>query len=326
MKDEVAASSEVGAFERRAVRVKGTVQGVGFRPFVYREAVSLGLSGLVGNDAAGVFIEIEGTAGAVSEFCRRLLDSPPPLALVTKVEVRPVELRGEGVFRIVESESSGPPAAPVSIDTATCADCLGDIEDPSNRRHQYAFTNCTNCGPRYTIVMSVPYDRPATTMRAFAMCDSCQGEYDDPADRRFHAQPNSCPDCGPRLSYESPVGVAVAEATAAVDAAAEALLRGAILAVKGLGGYHLAVDATSGAAVAELRRRKARDDKPFAVMVADVPAAAALCQLDELARAALGSPRRPIVLAPRHPIADAEVALAEAIAPGLEELGLLLPY
>jgi hydrogenase maturation protein HypF len=326
---QAAASS--GANERRAVRVKGTVQGVGFRPFVYREARRLGLSGFVGNDSGGVFLEVEGVASSVAELCRLLVESPPPLALVTAVEVRSVALVGETGFTIVESRSLGPPAAPVSVDTATCADCLADIEDGDNRRYGYPFTNCTNCGPRYTIVISVPYDRPATTMSAFTMCALCQAEYDDPADRRFHAQPNSCPVCGPQVAYELRDGTVVAEAAQALGLAVEALCKGEILAVKGLGGYHLAADATSDAAVAELRKRKARDEKPFAVMVPDVRRAAALCELDELAQAALSSPRRPIVLAPKRrqidpPGADELPALADRIAPGLPELGLMLPY
>ncbi|HXY45331.1 MAG TPA: carbamoyltransferase HypF, partial [Acidimicrobiales bacterium] len=224
-------------------------------------------------------------------------------------------------FHILESASHGSPSAPVAIDTAACGECLAEVDDPRDRRHGYPFTNCTNCGPRYTIVVSVPYDRPATTMAGFAMCDLCQAEYDDPGDRRFHAQPNSCPRCGPRLSYREPDGTVVAESERALGLAVQRLLEGGVVAVKGLGGYHLAVDATNDAAVRTLRRRKARDDKPFAVMVADLATARSLCELDALAAATLASPRRPIVLAPRT-----AAPLSPGVAPGLRELGLILPY
>ncbi|HEV8115956.1 MAG TPA: carbamoyltransferase HypF, partial [Acidimicrobiales bacterium] len=213
-------------------------------------------------------------------------------------------------------------AAAVSVDTATCADCLAEVYDPGDRRHRYPFTNCTNCGPRYTIVLGVPYDRPATTMAGFVMCTACQAEYDDPADRRFHAQPNACSVCGPRLAWRDPSGAVLAEGDTALDLTVAALRAGSVVAVKGLGGYHLAADATSEAAVAELRRRKARDDKPFAVIAADLEGAGRLVVLDELARAALTSPRRPIVLAPRQP----DTVVVDAVAPGLPELGVFLPY
>ncbi len=253
---------------------------------------------------------------------RVLVDEPPPLARVASVvgeEIAPV---GGRQFRIVESHDTGPPAAPVSVDTATCADCLAEVDDPDDRRHGYAFTNCTNCGPRYTIVLTVPYDRPATTMAGFAMCPACRAEYDDPADRRFHAQPNACPTCGPQLAWRRSDGAADAVGPAALAAAAGALRTGRIVAVKGIGGYHLAIDATDADAVAELRRRKHRDDKPFAVMVADLASAQELCEIDGVAADALTSPRRPIVLAPRR----AGTAVAPAVAPGLPELGLFVPY
>jgi hydrogenase maturation protein HypF len=309
--------------ERRRVRVTGTVQGVGFRPFVYREAVALGLRGYVCNDSAGVLIEVEGNPEAVVSLCRILLESPPPLARVTSVEATTMEVVGfRDGFRIIESAAQGAPDAPVSVDTAACSECLAEVDDPGDRRHGYPFTNCTNCGPRYTIVLSVPYDRPATTMAGFVMCKRCQAEYDDPGDRRFHAQPNSCPACGPRLRYCAPDGTVVAESATALRLAVESLLAGGVLAVKGVGGYHLATDATNDAAVGTLRRRKARDDKPFAVMVAEPEAARRLCELDALAVTALRSPPRPIVLAPRK----AGGPLAAGVAPGLPELGLMLPY
>ena len=309
---------------RRQLRVTGTVQGVGFRPFVYRHASALGLVGWVRNDSAGVLIEVEGDEATIVELARRLVDDPPPLARVTSVEACdvPVELVADAGFHIQDTRGDGPVDVPVSVDTATCADCLAEMWDPDDRRYRYPFTNCTNCGPRYTIVVSVPYDRPATTMAAFVMCPACQREYDDPADRRFHAQPNACAACGPTLRWCGPDGVARCDGDRALDAAVAALRAGSILAIKGLGGYHLAVDATDAAAVAELRRRKSRDDKPFAVMVADGDAAAALCSIDDAALAALGSVRRPIVLAPRRPGTE----VADGVAPGLPDLGVMLAY
>jgi hydrogenase maturation protein HypF len=307
---------------RTRLRVTGTVQGVGFRPFVYRHAVDLGLRGFVLNDSAGVLIDVEGEPERIAELARLVVESPPPLARVVDVHAETLEPTGrEDGFQIVESDAAGAPAVPVSIDSATCDDCLAEILDPSDRRYRYAFTNCTNCGPRYTIVLGVPYDRPSTTMATFAMCRACQAEYDDPADRRFHAQPNACPVCGPQLSWRGPDQIVV-HGIAALERAVESLGEGRILALKGIGGYHLAVDATDQAAVAELRRRKARDEKPFAVMVADLFQARALCLLDADAARALTSPRRPIVLAPRQPTST----VADGVAPGLPEIGVMLAY
>ncbi len=313
------------ATSRRRIRVTGTVQGVGYRPFVYRHATELGLVGWVRNDSHGVLVEVEGDRASVAELCRRLTDHSPPLARVTDVRSTDLATLGDGVdhgFRIEASDGDGRPTVAVGVDTATCAACLAEVDDPTDRRHRYPFTNCTDCGPRYTIVRAVPYDRPTTTMAAFTMCADCQREYDDPSDRRFHAQPNACPACGPTLLWRRPDGAVLATGDDALTAAVAALGEGRILAVKGLGGYHLAADATSAGAVAQLRRRKARDDKPFAVMVADLAAAGRLCQLDGPADAALRSPRRPIVLAPRRPGAE----VADGVAPGLAELGLMLAY
>ncbi|MDQ3931330.1 MAG: carbamoyltransferase HypF, partial [Actinomycetota bacterium] len=309
--------------ERRSIRVTGTVQGVGFRPFVYRLAVELGLVGFVANDQAGVVIESEGYPARLDELCRRLEAEPPPLAQVSSVSWRPLPpLRTEPSFRIVVSVDAGAPDVPVSIDVAPCVDCLAELTDPADRRFAYPFINCTNCGPRYTIMKRVPYDRSLTTMASFRMCHDCQAEYDDPTDRRFHAQPNACPACGPRLRLRDPSGGVEFEAVGALEGVVARLLAGEILAVKGIGGYHLATDATNARAVKELRRRKARDDKPFAVMVADLATARRLCELDGAAEEALVSPRRPIVLAPRR----TGGAVAEEVAPGLPELGLMLPY
>jgi hydrogenase maturation protein HypF len=311
-----------GAMTRERLRVTGTVQGVGFRPFVYRHAVALGLTGYVLNDSAGVLIEVEGPAERVAELTRLLVEDPPPLARVATVAAERLQTSGVATeFRIVESHDAGSADVPVSVDTTTCPDCLAEVDDPNDRRYAYAFTNCTNCGPRYTIVLTVPYDRPATTMADFMMCPQCRAEYEDPADRRFHAQPNACPECGPKLTWRDAAADPVS-GPAALDMALAAILSGRIVAMKGIGGYHLVADATNESAITELRRRKARDDKPFAVMVASIAAANQLCEVDEVAVAALTSIRRPIVLMPRRP----GHVLANGVAPGLPELGLMLPY
>ena len=308
---------------RAAVRVEGMVQGVGFRPFVYALASGLGLGGLVGNDADGVFAEVEGTPEAVAEFVSRLERDAPPLARVDRVRTRTVPPDGSAAFTIAASEGGGPGGprwALVSADTATCADCLRELADRADRRFGYPFINCTNCGPRFTIVRDVPYDRARTTMAPFTMCPACAAEYRDPANRRFHAEPTCCPACGPALALTGPAGPALAGDP--VAAAAARLRDGQILAVKGLGGYHLAVDATSEKAAAALRAGKHREEKPFAVMVPDMAAARELCEVDEAAAGLLNSARRPIVLLPRR----AGAAVAEAVAPGNRHLGLMLPY
>ncbi len=320
---------------RTAVRVEGVVQGVGFRPFVYTLATGLGLSGLVGNDLDGVFVEVEGPVAAVSAFLLRLERDAPPLARIERVTTRAIAPRRSASFAIAASEPAGPmPASAgrrrtlVSADTATCADCLRELADPADRRFGYPFINCTNCGPRFTIVRDVPYDRPLTTMAAFAMCEACAAEYRDPADRRFHAQPTCCPACGPRLTLRGPAGDVLAGEPLA--AAAGMLRQGRILAVKGLGGYHLAADAACEQAVALLRARKHREDKPFAVMAADLAAARRLAEVDTAAADLLTSPARPIVLLPRRMGArmgtEPEAAVAAATAPGNRQLGIMLPY
>ena len=305
---------------RSEVRVEGIVQGVGFRPFVHQLASRLGLSGLVGNDAGGVFAEVEGAPRAVEAFVRALTLEAPPLAVVDRVTTRPLPVLGEDGFAIAPSVPGGERTALVSADSATCADCLRELRDPADRRHRYPFVNCTNCGPRCTIVRDVPYDRPNTTMASFAMCADCAREYHDPADRRFHAQPVCCPACGPSLRLLGRDGQAVDGEPLA--AAAGLLLAGRVVAVKGLGGYHLAADADSQAAVAALRARKHREDKPFAVMAADLDAAGRLCLVDPAEAALLASPRRPIVLLRRRQGAP----LAPSVAPGNRFLGVLLPY
>ena len=273
------------------------MQGVGFRPFVYRLATSLGLAGSVCNTAAGVVIEIEGPAESVEEFLRRLVAEAPPLARISLLAVRGREPAGLRGFRIIESAPGRRPTALIPPDVALCADCAREIGDPSDRRFGYPFTNCTNCGPRFTIVRGIPYDRPQTTMAGFAMCADCAREYRDPGDRRFHAEPVACPACGPHLSLD---GAATRDDRAVLDAAARLLRQGQIVAIKGLGGYHLACDARNPTAVETLRRRKGRGLKPFAVMVRDVAEARRVAQVSAAAEALLTSPESPITILPRR--------------------------
>jgi hydrogenase maturation protein HypF len=307
--------------ERRRIRVTGTVQGVGFRPFVFRTAQRLGLTGTVSNDAAGVLVEAEGAPAAIDELVRLLSDAPPPLARVESVAVDPTAVRGAVAFEVVASQPSGILDVPVPVDVGPCVPCLEELHDPADRRFRYPFINCTDCGPRYTITRGIPYDRPQTTMATFVMCAACRAEYEDPADRRFHAQPNACPECGPHVRLDAPGAGVVARRDAAMTEAAMRLAAGQILAVRGVGGFHLATRADDAEAVAELRRRKSRDDKPFALLVADVEAARTLVEVDRVAGEALAGPRRPIVLAPRRRAAEVD----DAVAPGLPELGVMLP-
>ncbi len=315
---------------RTRVRVSGIVQGVGFRPFVYSLATGLGLGGLVGNDVDGVFAEVEGAPEAVEKFMVALGRDAPPLASVERIATSPLRPQGSTVFAIAPSQPGGERRTLVSADTATCDDCLAELADPADRRFGYPFINCTNCGPRFTIVTGVPYDRALTTMAGFAMCGPCAAEYHDPANRRFHAQPTCCPDCGPRLRLTDPTGASLFVDPVAdpVDGAADVLARGGVLAVKGLGGYHLAAGAASEAATAALRARKHREDKPFAIMAADLDQARALCEVDGVAADLLTSRRRPIVLLPRRagPAAGPGTGVARPVAPGNRCLGVMLPY
>jgi hydrogenase maturation protein HypF len=311
---------------RIAVRVEGIVQGVGFRPFIYAQATRLGLAGLVGNDADGVFTEVEGAPSAVQEFLSALERDPPPLARVDRVTVSPIAPTGASSFKIVASEPGGRRRTLIAPDTATCADCLRELADPADRRFQYPFINCTNCGPRFTIVRDVPYDRPLTTMADFSLCEACTGEYHDPANRRFHAQPVCCPACGPALALldgDEGAPPACLAGLPPLDATAALLRQGAVVAVKGLGGYHLAADATNEAAVAALRARKHREGKPFAVMATGLVSAQRLALVDDVAATLLTSPERPIVLLPRLPSAQ---QVAASTAPGNRQLGVMLPY
>jgi hydrogenase maturation protein HypF len=310
------------AVHQRTWRVHGQVQGVGFRPFVYRLATDLGLSGTVCNDPAGVTIEAWADEPLLDEFVSRLQREAPALARIDTVRTvssAPVHREAEP-FRIIESDHAPAQRGRVTVDSAVCADCLRELFDTGDRRHGHALINCTNCGPRFTIVRDLPYDRPLTTMAAFALCHRCGAEYRDPGDRRFHAQPTCCPACGPQLQLVDHGGVVVDADP--IRGAARLLREGGIIAMKGLGGYNLVVDAAHEAAVARLRRAKKRDHKPFAVMVRDLEAASRIVALSDAARSLLCSPICPIVLAPRN---DAD-AIAPSVAPGNQRLGVMVPY
>ena len=320
---------------RRGIRVRGTVQGVGFRPTVCRFAAALDLGGFVRNDEHGVLIEIEGRADAVDRFVAELPRAAPPVARIVSLETMPLAPLGEREFRIVPSAGAAaaaaaapaptpPVTASIPADLAPCADCLRELEDPADRRYRYPFINCTACGPRFTIVRSVPYDRPRTTMASFALCDACRAEYQDPWDRRFHAEPNACPACGPQLRLVGVAGAAERAGDEALVEAARALSSGLIVAVKGAGGFLLAADATDARAVARLRARKRRPHKPLAVMARSLEALERIVVLDAPARVALVSGARPIVLAPARTDGD-PTGIAAGVAPGLPELGVFLP-
>ncbi|MER6915292.1 carbamoyltransferase HypF [Streptomyces sp. NPDC000594] len=311
---------------RRRVAVQGLVQGVGFRPFVFTLATALGLSGHVTNTGDGVLAEVEGAPEAVDAFCRRVAADAPPLADVVSVRQESVRATGARGFAIVPSSRTGTGRARTLIppDTATCAACLAELGDPTDRRYRHPFITCTDCGPRFTIVTALPYDRAHTTMAGFPMCPACAREYTDPADRRFHAQPVSCHDCGPRLTLTVP-GAPVRGGESALTEARRLLAKGAILAVKGLGGYHLACDATDPDAVELLRRRKNRGAKPFALMARTPGEIEPLVRLGPAERRLLTGPARPVVLLRRRPGASGRIA-AGRVAPGSPDLGVMLPY
>ena len=300
--------------------ITGVVQGVGFRPAVARIAAEHGLSGFVYNDAGSVHAELEGPAADVDAAVAAIEDRPPPMAHIHTLRMTPLDAKGDKAFEIVDSRGADTARTLVPPDVAACADCLREMRDPADRRFGHPFITCTNCGPRYTVITDLPYDRPTTTMSGFPMCAACAAEYHDPLDRRFHAQTVACPDCGPRLAwrtadatgpaFDDPIGAAVA-----------ALGNGQIVAVKGIGGFHLACRADNPAVVAELRRRKTRPAKPFAVMAADIEAARRIAVVDAAAAAALSTPAAPIVLVPRRP-----GAVVDAVAPGLGDLGVMLAY
>ena len=301
---------------RREARVRGTVQGVGFRPFVYRLASSLGLSGLVRNTSSGVVVEVEGEEGAVSAFLEQMVASAPPLSHIASIDTRELAPAGREGFHIEESAPGARPTALIPPDVALCEECGQEIADRQDRRFGYPFTNCTNCGPRFSIVLGIPYDRPQTTMARFAMCADCAAEYRDPGNRRFHAEPIACPVCGPSLFLD---GRPAADALAR---AATWLAQGRIVAVKGLGGYHLACDARNAGAVEELRSRKGRGQKPFAIMVRDLPEAHRVACLEDQAEQLLTCLESPVVILPARP----DSGLAPGIAPRQSTVGVMLPY
>lgn len=309
--------------ERLRLTVRGAVQGVGFRPFVYRLAHEMDVDGFVLNSTLGVTIEVEGDRARLDAFRDRISSDRPPRAIIQSLEASWLDASGYSGFQIRPSTREAGASALVLPDIAVCDDCRRDILDPGNRRHRYPFTNCTNCGPRFSIIEALPYDRANTSMRRFAMCPSCAHEYDDPADRRFHAQPNACPDCGPSLTLCDAGGRAIATEDDALQAAAEALATGHIVAVKGLGGFHLMVDARDDDAVRRLRERKHREAKPFALMCPDLDAIDRYCLISAAEARVLQSPESPIVLLSRR--SDVH-RLAPSVAPGNPNLGVMLPY
>ncbi|MCS7158064.1 MAG: carbamoyltransferase HypF [Blastocatellia bacterium] len=313
--------------KRLRISIRGAVQGVGFRPFVYRLATEMGLPGWVLNSVQGVFIEVEGSASELETFLLRIEREKPPRSFIQSLEYSFLDPVGYTTFDIRHSDESGEKTALVLPDIATCSDCLREIFDPTNRRYRYPFTNCTNCGPRFTIIEALPYDRPNTTMKHFAMCNECRSEYENPLDRRFHAQPNACPRCGPHLELWDGSGKVLAAYHDALVGAAEAIRGGRIVAVKGLGGFHLIVDARNDEAVVCLRRRKHREEKPFALMYPHLECVKEHCIVSELEERLLLSPESPIVLLRRKSEGCApRSAISPSVAPGNPYLGVMLPY
>lgn len=308
---------------RLRVAIRGAVQGVGFRPFVYRLATEAGLVGWVNNSPAGVLIEVEGSPAALEAFLLRLDRERPPRSFIQSLEPTYLDPVGYREFVIRPSEATGGRTTLILPDSATCPDCLRELRDPADRRYRYPFINCTNCGPRFTIITGLPYDRPSTTMASFPLCPACRAEYEDPGDRRFHAQPVACPVCGPHLEWWDAQGRVLAGADAALAAATAMLRAGGIVAVKGLGGFHLMVDARDEVAVRRLRARKQREEKPFALLFPDLAAIEAVCTVSPLEARLLESAEAPIVLLDRRAPAG---GIAPAVAPGNPTLGVMLPY
>lgn len=307
---------------RRRIVVSGVVQGVGFRPFVFNAATGLGLTGTVCNTVAGVVIEVQGRREGLDAFHSLMAEEPPPLAVIEAISLADIPVVPETEFRIEQSQDGTVLSTSIPADLAACADCLRELADPKDRRYRYPFLNCTNCGPRFTIILTLPYDRPGTTMSVFPMCAACAREYHDSRNRRFHAQPTACRECGPRLWFEN--GTARVGGEAALEEAQRALADSRILALKGLGGFHLACDARRDDALARLRERKGRVDKPFALMVTDLAMARALCDIDAGETALLASREKPIVLLRRRE--NPALAISPLVAPGNRYLGLMLPY
>lgn len=305
-----------------SIHITGIVQGVGFRPFVYNLATRLSLTGWVRNTSAGVDIEIEGTPESLTKFLDSLQKEKPPLAKIYNISIAEHRSNGFRTFEIVHSEAIPGEFQPVSPDISICDDCLAELFDPKNKRYLYPFINCTNCGPRFTIIKDLPYDRPNTTMAAFEMCRDCRTEYEDPLDRRFHAQPIACPKCGPNVWLESREGTIIDKGQTALYLCKQLLAEGKIVAIKGLGGFHLACDATNHEAVVKLRERKLRVDKPFAVMMPDISTVSRHCYLDEIEKSILSSCERPIVILNKR----IESIVVDEVAPGQKTLGIMLPY
>jgi len=312
---------------RLHIAIRGAVQGVGFRPFIYRLATGLRLTGWVANSPQGVFLEVEGEKSVVENFLIRIEKEKPPLSSIQSLDPCLLDAVGYEKFEIRESDHSGESSAIVLPDAATCPDCLHDIADPFNRRYRYPFTNCTNCGPRFSIIESVPYDRPNTTMKSFAMCAECRREYEEPSDRRFHAQPNACPTCGPHLELWDADGMILSSHNDALSETAAAIRAGKIVAVKGIGGFHLMADARNEQAVEALRRRKHREEKPFAVMFPSLDDVKCECEVSELEERLLLSAESPIVLLNRHSaIGNRQSIVASSVAPRNPNFGVMLPY
>jgi hydrogenase maturation protein HypF len=313
--------------ERLRVVIRGAVQGVGFRPFVYRLATEMGLPGWVSNSPQGVFVEVEGPPETLRTFLLRLQEERPPRSSIQSLESSFLAPVGFGTFEIRPSDGTGERTTLILPDIGTCTDCLREIFDPADRRHLYPFANCTNCGPRFSIIQALPYDRPNTTMARFAMCEGCATEYENPGDRRFHAQPNACPTCGPHLELWDPAGALLSTHHQAMGDAVEAIRDGHILAVKGLGGFHLMVDARNDDAVRRLRARKHREEKPLAIMAPYLEWVKAVCEVSPLEARLLLSPESPIVLLRRQPSGDGDTgSVAPSVAPGNPDLGIMLPY
>jgi hydrogenase maturation protein HypF len=318
-------SASAARNRRMAVEIRGAVQGVGFRPFVYRLATEMGLTGWVCNSEQGVVIEAEGTQASLERFLARIREEKPPHALIRSMESSRLDPVFDTAFEIRPSLRSGGKTSPILPDLATCPDCLREIFDPANRRHLYPFTNCTNCGPRFSIVESLPYDRARTTMKRFTMCGRCRREYDDPADRRFHAEPNACPICGPRLELWDPNGKTLSQQHEALLQAAAAIREGGIVALKGLGGFHLIADARNDAAVARLRERKRRPEKPLALMFPSIASIKKVCRISGPEERLLRASEAPIVLLRRRPDAS-PAGIGPSVSPANPDIGAMLPY
>ena len=306
----------------RHIHINGIVQGVGFRPFIYNLALNHNLNGWVRNSASGVDIEVTGALDDMDAFINAITHSAPPLAVIDSIETHQINPKEFVNFEIIQSKNQKDDFIPVSPDMAICRDCSAELFDPKDRRFRYPFINCTNCGPRFSIITDIPYDRPNTTMAGFSMCPACRNEYDNPLDRRFHAQPIACPQCGPQVWLENAQGARQAELEDAIQKARQLLADGGILAIKGLGGFHLACDATNPAAVMQLRERKRRPAKPFALMAFDLAEINGYVDLTPTAETLLTNPQAPILIMPAKPGTD----LADGVAPGNNKLGLMLPY